>query len=184
MTASRIVGSIGVCLQFVGVLLVFVEISGTQRAVGREAWDQRLARAILRPVWAVARKFGWKPATQFLRPETLTANVDATATLRARLSIHVKQGASVEERLHVVEQRADELDRLVDELRTDLETSGRKLGERLEAQIAQVHQLASENANELRRLVTKVSLGSAPTKALGGILIMIGTIFTGVSLWL
>jgi hypothetical protein len=175
-TTARIVASIGGSLQIVGVALVFWEIWASQRALDKRTWTRTIADALSSPF----RRLWLKVRRQKGSEVALQASVTASATLDARLTIQESEDAPIERRIEVHRRRLDAIDRQLEEIRAEATKLRTDLGDRLNAAVGE----AIEQTKRLREIVDQLGVGSIGLRALGGVLVLVGSALWVVSEWL
>jgi septal ring factor EnvC (AmiA/AmiB activator) len=175
-TTARIVASIGGSLQIVGVALVFGEIWASQRALSKRTWTRAVVEGLSSPFRRLWRKVRGSKASNV----TLEASVTATATLDARVTIQESEDAPIERRIEIHRRRLDAIDRQLEEIRAEAAKLRTDLGDRLNAAVGE----AIEQTKRLREVVDQLGVGSVGLRALGGVLVLVGSALWVVSEWL
>lgn len=164
--------TVGGVLQFAGVALVFVEISGVQRTLRLAPWWKALVNDLAS---AVRRVVGRKPRT------TVGASVDIPTrfTMTSHPRTPLAAGSTIEEllkshrrELEKLRHELDEIWRAVDSARTEQRRAVEALAKRLDKEIG-----------ELQQLLRELSGGSLRGRALGGALILLGTALITIGVW-
>jgi len=179
-TTARIVASIGGGLQVVGVALVFWEIWGVQRLLNKRTWTRAMGDALATPFRWLG---GWLRARE--RPRARVVQLDGSSlgmsgSLSARLTVTEAVGATLEQRIEVHRRRLDSIDRQLDEIRAEATKLQTSLGDRLNAAVTET----TEQTKQLREVVDTLGAGSLGLRAVGGILVLIGSALWVASEWL
>jgi regulator of extracellular matrix RemA (YlzA/DUF370 family) len=175
-TTARIVASVGGSLQIVGVALVFWEIWASQRALNKRTWTRAIVEALSSPFRRLWQKVRGSKGSVV----ALEASVTATATLDARVTILEPDDAPIERRIEIHRQRLDLIDRQLDEIRAEAAKLRTDLGDRLNSAVGE----AIEQTKRLREVVDQLGVGSVGLRALGGVLVLVGSALWIVSEWL
>jgi hypothetical protein len=175
-TTARIVATIGGSLQIVGVALVFWEIWASQRALNKRTWTRAVVDALNSPFRRLWLKVRGPKASDV----ALEASVTATATLEARVTILEADDAPIERRIEIHRQRLDAIDRQLEEVRAEAAKLRTDLGDRLNAAVGE----AIGQTKRLREVVDQLGVGSVGLRALGGVLVLVGSALWVASEWL
>jgi hypothetical protein len=179
-TASKVVASIGGALQVVGVAFVFAEIWGIQRLLNKRTWIQAVADAVTSPFRRLRNWVGSLGKPKAIQAPLEGSNLGFSADLGADLTISEPDDASVEKRLDIHRQRLDKIDSQLKEIREEATKVETRLGDRLAAAVGK----ALEETKRLREVVDQLGAGSLGLRAVGGVLVLVGSAMWVASEWL
>lgn len=147
---------------------------GIQRLLNKRTWTRAIADTLKAPF---RRLGGWLEARGRPKASTvaLAGAVSATGTLSARVTIIEPVVAPIEQRLEVHRQRLDLIDRQLEEIRAEAAKLQTTLGDRLNAALGE----AMEQTQRLHETVDQLGAGSLGLRALGGVLVLIGSALMG-----
>ncbi len=167
-TLSAAVRYAGMILQFLGLVTVAIGLSQMRRLFGRPS--------------LIARVFGWleRLAAAFGRPKSYTLEASAGSYVvvgeEARLVRGVGPGASVEQRLSILEENVshlrDEVDTKVQGLRQEVAT--------VKESIQRESQERQAGDQELRRTIEEVAIGGLHLETVGLVWLILGVVGTSI----
>ncbi len=142
--------------------------------------EQAGTRAIVEALSSPFRRLWLKVRGPKASDVALEASVTATATLDARVTIQEPDDAPIERRIEIHRRRLDAIDRQLEEIRAEAAKLRTDLGDRLNAAVGE----AIEQTKRLREVVDQLGVGSVGLRALGGVLVLVGSALWVVSEWL
>jgi hypothetical protein len=177
MSVGRWLMTIGGLLQLAGIAVVFVEIGQTERLLRLRSWWRRTLSDLGRILSSLLQRLGLRrrrPVVVEVAGGALgvsggTARVTVVpgegTTVEERLDSHRRQLAALREELERVQQRLDQNQAEGRAALADVET-------RLRSEVASV-----------RQLVNDLGGGFLRGRALGGGLILVGTLLITIGVW-
>jgi hypothetical protein len=181
VTTIRILVTAGGACQFVGVLLVFGQIAGLERALHLRSWESDFVDRMLRLAQAVGRRLPHRR-----RPNQVVQLSAASASVssgRGRLVVRPAEGDTVPDRLDAHWRYLNELQQQLDSLRME---SGVHYTEH-EQRLASLQERLNFETTRLDRLIADVGVEIGDTRTLqvaGALLILLGIVLVTWAGWM
>lgn len=177
-TGARVWLTVGGILQLVGIFVLFVEISQTERLLRLRSWIRRSVSDVGQVVASVANRLG----IRLRRPvvHELSGVGAGRASGSARVRVSRAEGSTVEERL---DAHGRQLAVLREELDEVWQRVDRDQGEH-RAALADLESRLGSEVSAVKELVTQLGGGSLRVRAFGGVLIFAGTAIIAIAAWL